>query len=65
MYFADHPYKRLPMLYNVYCDKFLTEQYNDVPYIFHYRGANAGKWGSVSQGMKPVRHSIIILVFKH
>jgi hypothetical protein len=53
MYFADRAYKRLPMLYNTYCDKYLSERFRDVPYVFHYRGGNTEKWSAVSQGMKP------------
>jgi lipopolysaccharide biosynthesis glycosyltransferase len=53
MYFSDRAYKRLPMLYNTYCDKFHTERFRDVPFVFHYRGGNTEKWSSVSQGMKP------------
>jgi hypothetical protein len=53
IYFSRRRYRQLPLLYNVYCDKYLTEQYVGVPYVFHYRGGNADKWSVVSDGMKP------------
>ena len=40
MFLATRPHTQLPMLFNVYCDKFLTERYTDMPFVFHYRGAN-------------------------
>jgi hypothetical protein len=37
----------LPLSFNVYCDKYLTVDYGDIPYVLHYRGGEAGKWSGI------------------
>jgi len=46
----------LRLVYNVYCDKMLTEDYGDMPYVVHYRGGGGDKWAGQIEGgggMKP------------